>query len=209
MKPTHRKIAFVIVSLIVFTTVVSCEEESDTLTQSELASKTTTTSPSPSTGLRKARLDHYAYEAYAGLYGVELNPENSQVIDKATLLAWVEANEKNKHTTINQKNRAALEAMEDSQALLIQAPAGAPFRSSVFVLSKHRSIVITDVIDNLFDTRFITVKEGVGFYGNGYLDAEGNHPCACIEEHKIILKGASYTECGRCPDPDELPDFPF
>ena len=203
MKAVRQKIAIAITALLVVTIVVSCEE-TDVLNQSGTPDRTQAIEvPSPysiSNGFLKAKLDHYAYEAYAGLYGVALSPENSQIIDKATLLTWVKTNEKNKHPIINRENRTALAAMEDAHILLIQAPAGSSFQASVFVLSSLKSFVITDVVDREFGSRLKVVKEGIGFTGNGYLDNAGNLPCVCAEEVKIIFAEATYTKCGQCPN---------
>jgi hypothetical protein len=67
---------------------------------------------------------------------------------------------------------------------------------------RFSSILITDVIDiaSVNEPRWIIVKKGLGFYGNGTLDPWGDIPCGCVTEDIIIRPGEDYTKCGPCPD---------
>lgn len=191
------------IPLMVLILVISCEQENDLLINDvQMRAPVSETSRlNDALPLLKATLDHYAYEAYAGMYGVELTPENSQLIDKATLYAWVQANEQHKHPEVNLKNRAAIAALEEVHALLIQAPAGAPFRQSVYIYGPVSSLIITDVISL---SGWKCVKEGIGFYGRGVLDPWGEIACGCVEEYKIITDDGPYSKCGKCPDEEDL-----
>ncbi len=212
MKTMKQKTLMFIALLAGLFTIISCEEENEVNFKNASSSApieqsaTATNTKAISNGLLKERLIQYAYEAYANGYDVELTPENTTVIDKATLQAWVEANETNKHQAINQKNRAALTEMAQQgevYTLLVKAPAGSPFQQSVFVLGKFTAVVITDIRD-LTDPGSIwpkLVKVGVGFYGDGFYDPFGNYiPCICVEEYKIVHSSEYITKCGRCPD---------
>lgn len=213
MKTSRMLMTSVATILTLLVAVTACEQEKDLLSTgyqptTPLAFDESISS-SISNGFLKDKLFSQAYEAYAGLHHVEISIENVQVIDREDLFAWVKANEKNKHAEINQKNRSTLAATENISALLVQAPAGSPFKQSVFIAGAPTSIIITDIRDVTLDFRFEVVQEGIGFYGDGYLDPWGNHSCDCVEESKIILKGTSYLQCGRCPDENDFPDPTF
>ena len=211
MKTMKQKTLLVIAVMMGITLIISCEEETELKTRNEQHStpieSTETGTAFLSNGSLKEKLIQHAYEAYATLYDVELTPENTRVIDEEVLHGWIKANEKNKHETINQKNRDALAEIAeqgDVYALLVTAPAGAKFKESVFVFGRLTSVLISDVVDILTGPRLICVKVGVGFYGNGVLDPWGDIPCGCVEEYKIILSTQTYSKCGRCPKPGDL-----
>lgn len=205
MKKTQRISLALSVVLAATIVITACEQESDLVSQNfssaPLFNSNEPGSTSISNGLLKDELDHYAFEAYKRFYKIELSFENSRLIDSKTLSAWINANEKNKHPEINRLNRKALANMKNPVALLIQAPVGSPFNQSVFILGNSSALIVTDIhlVDKTIGPRFHIVKEGLGFYGEGYLDSFGNHLCTpCIEEYKIISVGANYLRCGPC-----------
>lgn len=208
MKIIHQKAAWFITALFVSAIVISCEQDPDLARKDGLISSPLGLSEkgaaSISNGFSKEQLIQHAYEAYANWYDVTLTTKNTKVIDNATLQAWVKANEKNKHKSINEKNKVALTEIAnqaDVNALLVTASAGAKFKQSVFIFGRFSSILITDIIDiSVYEPRWIVVKKGLGFYGNGTLDPLGEIPCGCVNEYIIIRPGEDYTKCGPCPD---------
>jgi hypothetical protein len=211
MNTIHQKAAWFITALLLFTITISCEEQDAELTRRDgLISSplgfSEKSSASISNGFSKGQLIQHAYEAYANWYDVTLTTKNTKVIDNATLQAWINANEKNKHKSINEKNKVALTEIANQgyvNALLVTAPVGAKFKQSVFIFGRFSSVLITDIID-IYEPRWIVVKKGLGFYGNGTLDPWGEISCDCTEEYIIIRPGEDYTKCGPCPDLGDL-----
>ena len=214
MNTIHQKAAWFITALLLFTITISCEEQDadlgrkDGLISSPLGFSEKNTA-NISNGILKENLIKQASAAYANWYNMKLTAENTRVIDGDILHAWINANESNKHESINEKNKAALAKQGNVQALLVTAPAGAKFKESVFVIGKTRSIVITDITDiaDLLDRWPRVAMVGVGFKGTGFYDSSGHYiHCICVEEYKIVFSEDDITHCRNC---SVLNDNPF
>lgn len=200
MKTIKFKTLFAIALLSGLIAIVSCEDENELKydpSRSDAVSHNEKNTEYISNGFTKAQLIDFAYESYANWYDVILTSKNTQVINKATLQAWVSNNEKNKHKEINQKNKTALAQIANQEkvnAILVKAPDGAMFQESVFVISKSRALVITDIYDitNISDIWPIvaTVKDG--------LNGRSIH-CICVEKNVIAYSKDDITHCSGCP----------